>query len=449
MPRSLSRATLAFASSLSLSFSIPIAGCALAGCNELARERMELAGRHIFFDEHLSARSNQACAACHALAAGGTGPDEAGNAGGAVYEGSIAGRFGNRKPPSSSYAMLSPRFFYSAEDGFGGGNFWDGRATGWKLGTAVADQAQGPFLNPLEQALSSSDDVVARICAAPYAPLFRAAFGKKVCAPAHRTEAWNDTARAIAIWEGGHESSPFSSKYDAVQHGEAAFDTQEKLGLTLFEGKANCARCHSTAPTSVVVDGETYVAPTAFSDFTFENIGAPRNPDNPFYGMDAVVIDGQPVNPLGSAWVDLGLAVFVEQLATTNDWRALPAVTEPLKSMSAGDIAALAPAQRGKFRVPTLRNVDKRPTPTFVKAYGHNGYFKSLAALVHFYNTRDVLPRCATSLREADALTQGCWPAPEVEATINTSQLGNLGLSQAEEAALVAFLATLSDGFAH
>jgi cytochrome c peroxidase len=35
-----------------------------------------------------------------------------------------------------------------------------------------------------------------------------------------------------------------------------------------------------------------------------------------------------------------------------------------------------------------------RPTPEFVKAYMHNGYFKSLKEVVHFYNTRDVLPKC-------------------------------------------------------
>jgi hypothetical protein len=47
----------------------------------------------------------------------------------------------------------------------------------------------------------------------------------------------------------------------------------------------------------------------------------------------------------------------------------------------------------GRFRVPTSRNVDKRPRPDFVKAYGHNGYFESLKEIVHFYNTRDVLPK--------------------------------------------------------
>src|SRR5512143_1684791 len=65
-------------------------------------------GRQIFFDESLSAASNQACADCHDDAAGGTGPDETINRAGAVYEGSVFGRFGNRKPPATSYATLAP-----------------------------------------------------------------------------------------------------------------------------------------------------------------------------------------------------------------------------------------------------------------------------------------------------------------------------------------------------
>jgi cytochrome c peroxidase len=64
----------------------------------------------------------------------------------------------------------------------------------------------------------------------------------------------------------------------------------------------------------------------------------------------------------------------------------------------------------GRFQVPTLRNVDKRPSPDFVKAYGHNGHFKSLKQIVHFYNTRDVLPRCAA---HDPCEGTSCWPAPE------------------------------------
>jgi cytochrome c peroxidase len=76
--------------------------------------------------------------------------------------------------------------------------------------------------------------------------------------------------------------------------------------------------------------------------------------------------------------------------------------------------------------------VDLRPSPDFVKAYAHNGFFKSLEEIVHFYNTRDVEP----------------WPDPEVSENVNTDELGDLRLTLEEEAAVVAFLKTLSDGFA-
>jgi cytochrome c peroxidase len=95
--------------------------------------------------------------------------------------------------------------------------------------------------------------------------------------------------------------------------------------------------------------------------------------------------------------------------------------------------------------VPTLRNVDKRPSPDFVKAYGHNGYFKSLKQIVHFYNTRDVLPRCA---EHDPGEGTSCWPAPETTENMNTSKVGHLALSDKEEKALVSFLQTLTDGFA-
>jgi cytochrome c peroxidase len=94
--------------------------------------------------------------------------------------------------------------------------------------------------------------------------------------------------------------------------------------------------------------------------------------------------------------------------------------------------------------VPTLRNVDKRPDPSFVKAYGHNGYFKSLKEIVHFYNTRDTLPLC-----QPNDAGKGinCWPAPETAAHMNTRFIGRPGLTNAEEDAIVAFLRTPSDGW--
>ena len=107
------------------------------------------------------------------------------------------------------------------------------------------------------------------------------------------------------------------------------------------------------------------------------------------------------------------------------------------------DGAPLAAENMGRFQVPTLRNVDKRPNPDFVKAYGHNGYFKSLKSIVHFYNTRDVLRRCGTNDAGAGSTR---WPAPESADNMNTKFVGRLGLSDEEENALVSFMQTLTDG---
>jgi len=81
-----------------------------------------------------------------------------------------------------------------------------------------------------------------------------------------------------------------------------------------------------------------------------------------------------------------------------------------------------------------------------VKAYGHNGYFKSLWGIVHFYNTRDVLPACPGDYSEAQALAANCWPVPEVAQNVKHGELGDLGLTGDEENAIVAFLKALSDG---
>src|SRR5262249_20055033 len=98
----------------------------------------------------------------------------------------------------------------------------------------------------------------------------------------------------------------------------------------------------------------------------------------------------------------------------------------------------------GKFQTSTLRNVDKRPRPEFVKAYMHNGYLKSLKEVVHFYNTRDTLGRCRIARDPGEKVS--CWPAPEVAQNLNTT-VGRLGLTGQEEDQIVAFLKTLTDGY--
>ncbi|UFS62395.1 hypothetical protein LOH54_12175 [Sulfurimonas sp. HSL-3221] len=377
----------------------------------------EALGKMIYFDQSLSYNGNLSCAGCHAPETGFTGPLSGINASGAVYEGSVAGRFGNRKPPSAAYATLSPILHYVMQQKqavFTGGNFWNGRATGEKLGNPAADQAQGPFLNPLEQALATPDDVVTGVCSGFYADLFTSVWGVSACLPENVEIAFDAIALSIAAYEASNEVNAFTSKYDYYLQGMAELTKEERKGLDLFKGKGKCANCH-------VLNAGADGTPPLLTDYTFDNLGVPRNPENPFYTQDAQY------NPLGYAWTDRGLGEF---LATRLDY------------------AAFAAANEGKQKVPTLRNVDKRPDALFVKAYTHNGYFKSLKSIVHFYNTRDVLPRCENAMTtEADALAQGCWPAPEVPENINTKELGDLHLTGEQEDAIVVFLKTLSDGY--
>lgn len=365
----------------------------------------ELLGKFLFFDK-ISSPDSMSCADCHAPSTGFTGAVPGINKHGAVYRGAVPQRFGNRKPPSAAYATLSPVFYYDEdEELFVGGNFWDGRATGEVLANPAADQALGPFLNPVEQNNASKKEVLEQIAGSNYSPLWEEVWGEPISYETVEeiAENYGRVGLAIASYEDSSEVNAFSSKYDYYLNDQVELTDQEALGLELFNGKALCSACHP----SEGVNG----TPPLFTDFTFDNLGVPKNPDNPFYKMDKVYLDdGSPINPDGAAWIDPGLGGFLEMRP---EW------------------ADLAAENRGKHKVPTLRNVDKRPGKEFPKAYMHNGVFKSLEEVVHFYNTRDVED----------------WPDPEVSENVNTDELGNLGLTSEEEAAIVAFMKTLSDGY--
>ena len=118
------------------------------------------------------------CSSCHDPKVGWTGPVAGINLGGTVYRGAVPQRFGNRKPPSAAYATSSPVFHFDEAEGlFIGGNFWDGRATGEKLGNPAADQAGGPFLNPVEQHMPNMQAVCEHVAASKYAKLFEQVWG--------------------------------------------------------------------------------------------------------------------------------------------------------------------------------------------------------------------------------------------------------------------------------
>ncbi|MEA2801644.1 MAG: cytochrome c peroxidase [Rhodospirillaceae bacterium] len=419
-------------------------------------QQIELLGKAMLYDKQLSVNRNEACAFCHMPSTGFTGPVSELNRTTGSYPGSVRTRFSERKPQTHSYAPLSPVLHYNAgQDDLVGGNFWDMRATGRRLGNPAAEQAEGPPTNPVEMGLPDIACAVYRASQRPYRALFESVWGPQafaiawpdnaeaVCnqpgppapddpAPVHlgpldrgrAATTFDQMAQSIAGYEASHEVTAFSSKYDAVQAGKAKFTPQEQAGYDLFRGKANCNACHR--------DGGPGEDPL-FTDFTASNIGTPANPLLPYYAEGAPDQRGYVANRNGASFVDFGVGGFL-------------ANGHPLSQPSAVDARwqHLVPQTRGRFQVPTLRNVDKRPNDGFVKAFGHNGYFKSLKQIVHFYNTRDVLPRCAPDdPREGT----GCWPAPEETANMNKTRVGHLGLSDADEDAIVSFMQTLTDGF--
>jgi cytochrome c peroxidase len=142
-----------------------------AGSAQGSLTAQEELGKNLFFDTNLSTPPGQSCADCHGPQVGFTGPDQAINAAGAVYEGAVSGRFGNRKPPAAAYAGDSPVLYFDGSN-WVGGMFWDGRATGWTLGDPLAEQALGPFLNPLEQNNATPQVVIDKVLASSYKDLF-------------------------------------------------------------------------------------------------------------------------------------------------------------------------------------------------------------------------------------------------------------------------------------
>jgi cytochrome c peroxidase len=296
----------------------------------------------------------------------------------------LAGLFGARNAPTAAYAAFAPPFHWDPVEGlYVGGQFLDGRAS------SLRDQAQGPPLNPIEMHNPDRAAYVAKVAAAPYAARLKALYGSDLFARVDT--AFEAIADAIATFERGPEASPFTSKYDAFLRGADVLTAQERRGLGLFEGRAGCAACHPSSSDDPRV-------PPLFMDFTYDNLGVPRNPANPFYGMPLAV------NPAGAAFMDIGLAGNPTVIA---DGRAA--------------------VNRGKIKVPTLRNLAK------TGPYFHNGAMKSLKEVVAFYNRRDVDP--------------ARFGPPEVAVNVNRTELGNLGLSDEEEDALVAFLTTLTDGY--
>jgi cytochrome c peroxidase len=372
----------------------------IRGINGKLNAKAEL-GRKIYFDMNMSEPAGmQSCASCHLPQMGFVGmgdvPGGTNTRGfrAGIGEGAVAGAFGGRKPPSAAYATFAPAFTFDAiNDEFTGGLFWDGRATGAVTGVPAGDQAIGPFLNPVEQNHPSQAAVLTKLMNDnKYVQMWSKAWGSslKMDTPDEIAANYKKIGLAIAEYEASAEVNQFTSKFDAVQRGQAQFTQLEQQGMNLFV-QAECDNCHTMDPVGTT--------PALFTDFSFENIGLPQNTE--FLSLSRR-------NPAAS--LDGGLGA---RLAASGN----PAWV------------ALAADNMGAFKTPTLRNVAKGEAN---KRFMHNGVLKSLKEVVHFYNTRDTDPR---------------WAAPEFPATMNTRRVGDLRLTNAQEDAIVAFMRTLSDGW--
>ncbi|MEO9275556.1 cytochrome c peroxidase [Marinomonas sp. 5E14-1] len=338
-----------------------------------------LLGSQLFFDTNLSKERNQSCATCHDIANGFV--DKRNDVfSGAVSLGSDGQSVGTRNTPTAAYAAFSPPFHRMKDGEYRGGQFLDGRSSD------LVEQAQGPFLNPLEMALPNGAAVVDRVKENQrYVSLFNDLYGDGILEDSEK--GYVAIADALATFEKTALFMPFDSKYDRVLRGEDKFTPEEELGKTLFFSQqfTNCNACHQLNP-SPFYDQET------FTNFEYSNIGVPANVS---------------LTAHHNGLIDQGLLDH-------------PEITDP--------------SQAGKFKVPSLRNV------AVTGPYMHNGVFQDLRTVVLFYDKYN------NPTRTINPETGKPWGEPEVAENIDFADLEvGPALPDQRVDAIVAFLKTLTD----
>jgi cytochrome c peroxidase len=374
----------ALLASLISTVALPSLSAQAAGDTQARQQALEDLGQALFFDTSLSRNRSQSCASCHDPAHGFADPGTNSQAG-AVSLGDDGHSLGDRNAPSVTYAAFSPVFHRDSEGHYVGGQFWDGRAA------TLADQAMGPPLNPVEMGLPDVASVRVRLLENPfYERQILNLFGSRSLAS--DDAAFAAMAQSIEAYERSAALASFDSKYDRFLRGEYQLNAQEDLGRTLFFSQqfTNCNQCHQLRE-SPVDKRET------FSNYRYHNIGVPVN--------QAV----RAANGTAADYSDPGLL---------NN----PAVTEP--------------AEQGKYKVPTLRNV------AVTGPYMHNGVFTDLETVVRFYNQYN----SKSAKNRINPETGKPWGKPEVPENLSLTELEHgPALDDQRIEALVAFLHTLTD----
>lgn len=342
-------------------------------------DTVEALGEALFFDTNLSANRTQACATCHDPESGFADPR------GMASIGDDGASFGDRNAPTLTYAALTPEFGRNKDGRWHGGQFWEGRAA------RLEDQAGGPPLNPIEMGMPDKASVVDRLKEnESYVAAFGSLYGEGTLDDADAGFA--AMTAALAAFERTGQFQTFDSKYDRYLRGEAKLTSEELLGETLFFSQqfTNCNMCHQLNERPGA-EGET------FTNYQFFNIGVPRNPDL------------RALNGIGMDVLDAGLG-------------AHPKLKED--------------GHRGKFKVPTLRNV------AVTAPYMHNGVFEDLRTVVLFYNKYNSVSE-ARQINPETGEPFGPPPVPETLAEVELTE--GPALKDREIDAIVAFLKTLTD----
>ncbi len=389
-------------------------------------------GQKIFADTALSASGTQSCASCHVASsafaedATASGVDR----GSPVPVGGAGmNQTGFRNTPSLMYASLTPAFYIDADGGPNGGFFRDGRAA------TLEAQALMPFTTSFEMANADASAVVARLKTRPYLADFETLYGAAVLDDP--TTALERMGQALAAYERENPAfHPFSSKYDYFQKGQAQLTAQELRGLALFNSatQGNCSACHP----STSGDG---VTPPMFTDFSYDNLGVPRNsliPANtPSAPADTPVDSDDGVH----TYYDLG-------------------VCGPFREQTVDFFSNC-----GQFKVPTLRNI------AVTGPYFHNGRFATLKDAIGFYVRRDTNPEqwyptnpdgTVTKFDDLPAIYGGQFVVTPGVVGSDAGYLGNVNTSEIpynrhigdapaltpdEIDDVITFLCTLTDGF--
>ncbi len=351
-----------------------------------------MVGARIFSDPGLSASGKQSCASCHDPANAHAQPNSL-----AVQFGGVDGTVaGFRAAPSLRYLTANPAFSFDKDGTPTGGFDRDGRVQ------SLAEQAKRPFIAPHEMANASKEELVARLKQARYVEQFRLVFGAAILDDPE--QAFDRAAFALQQFQKEDPAfHPFNSKYDQFLAGKTRLNASELRGLAFFNdtAKGNCIACHSSAR------GVNGAAPL-FTDFSFDNLGVPRNT------RIAATADAR--------YFDLGLC-----------------------GPDRTDLSARADLC-GAFKVPTLRNVATR------KVFFHNGVFTTLKEVVGFYVRRDTNPEewyplasDGTVLRFNDLPAQYHANVNRTEGPYNRQPGMAPALSSREIDDLIAFLGTLND----